>query len=425
LSIDKSLPFEWRVGLRYTRAGRRNSRNRFISFISLISMAGIALGVAALIIIMSIMNGFQKDVLDRMLSVMVHIEISGSQGGLQHWQQVAEQTSRHSEVRGVAPYVVSQAMLMHGGAMRGVVVRGILPEQEPKVSDLAAQTKLGRLGDLETGSFNIALGADLARSLGVRTGDKVTLIAPQGQVTPAGIIPRMRQFNVAATFESGHYQYDTTLAFIHLEDGQRMFRSDGPSGVRVKIEDLHRAPQVAAELSAMIDSVKNGDAVVKDWSQQNRTWFAAVQVEKKMMFIILAMVIAVAAFNLVSTLIMTVTEKQADIAILRTLGASPFSIMKIFMIQGGLVGLLGTAIGLLGGVLVALNISVIVPFFERLFGFQILSSELFVNSTLPSDMHWPDVLVVSAIAVVLAFVATLYPSRRASLINPAEALRYE
>ncbi len=413
--------FEWLVGLRYTRAGRRSGRNSFISFISLISMAGIALGVAALIVVLSVMNGFQKEVRDRMLSVLAHIEVFDVSGAMPDWQKTAQEAFRNPEVKGAAPYVAAQAMMTHGETVRGVIVRGVLPAEEPKVSDVASQVTQGSFDALTPGSFNIVLGAELARGLQVGVGDKVTLIAPQGQVTPAGVLPRLKQFTVAGIFEAGHYEFDSTLAFMQIEDAEKMFRLAAPSGLRLRIADMLQAPQVALELSKTLD----GNLLIRDWSQQNRNWFAAVKTEKRMMFIILTLIIAVAAFNLVSTLVMTVTDKQADIAILRTLGASPGSIMKIFMIQGALVGLIGTAIGVALGVLVASNIDVIVPFIERLFGIQFLPRDIYLISALPSDLRWPDVGTIGGVAVVLAFLATLYPSWSAARVKPAEALRYE
>jgi len=421
LSPFNNLPFEWMIGLRYTRAGRRSARNSFISFISLISMAGIALGVAALIVVLSVMNGFQKEVRDRMLSVLSHVEVFNAAGGLTDWRTLAEQATKHPEVRAAAPFVDGQAMVTRNDVVRGVMVRGILPSEEPRVSDVASQLVRGRLDALQSGEFNIVVGSQLARGFGLRIGDKLTLIAPQGQVTPAGVLPRLKQFNVVGIFEAGHYEFDSSLAFIHLEDAERLFRLSGPSGLRLKIADMQRAPEVAADLGAILP----GDLYVRDWSMQNRNWFAAVQTEKRMMFIILTLIIAVAAFNLVSTLVMTVTDKQADIAILRTLGASPLSIMKIFIIQGALVGLIGTAIGVSLGVLVALNIDVMVPFIEGLFSVQFLPSDIYLISNLPSDLRWPDVSRIGGMAVVLAFLATLYPSWRAARVRPAEALRYE
>jgi len=417
----KNIPFEWLVGVRYTRAGKRSGRNSFISFISLISMAGIALGVAALIVVLSVMNGFQKEVRDRMLSVLSHIEVFDAGGALPNWQLTAREARLDKEVRGSAPYVAAQAMMTRDDTVRGVIVRGVLPEQEPNVSDVASQVRQGSFSDLRAGEFNIVLGGELARGLQVGLGQKVTMIAPQGQVTPAGVIPRLKQFNIVGIFEAGHYEYDSTLAFIHLEDAQTMFKLSAPSGLRIKIADMQRAPEVALDLSRIL----TGDVLVRDWSKQNRNWFAAVQTEKRMMFIILTLIIAVAAFNLVSTLVMTVTDKQADIAILRTLGASPGSIMKIFMIQGALVGLLGTAIGVTLGVTVALNVDVLVPAIESLLGVQFLPRDIYLISALPSDLRWSDVWTIGAVAVVLAFFATLYPSWWAARVKPAEALRYE
>ncbi|WUR15838.1 lipoprotein-releasing ABC transporter permease subunit [[Empedobacter] haloabium] len=418
----KNLPFEWLVGLRYTRAGKRSGRNSFISFISLISTAGIALGVAALIIVLSVMNGFQKDVTGRMLSVLAHVEVFDTQAGMPDWQEQARVALRHPEVRGAAPFSETQAGLMHGGeALRPAIVRGVLPEQEPQVSEVASHVKLGSFADLKPGEFNIVLGVDLARALGANLGEKVTMVLPQGTVTPAGLVPRMRSFTVVGIFAAQHQEFDAGMAFIHLQDAQRMLRMPAPSGLRLRLADMHRAPQVAEELKKLMPA----HVTVRDWSKLNANWFAAVQTEKRMMFIILTLIVAVAAFNLVSTLVMTVTDKQPDIAILRTLGASPRSIMKIFVIQGALVGLLGTALGVGGGVLVALNIDVIVPFIEQLFGVQFLSKDIYYINTVPSDMRWPDVTTIGIVSVLLAFAATIYPSWWAARVKPAEALRYE
>jgi len=417
----KNLPFEWLVGLRYTRSGKRSGRNSFISFISLISMAGIALGVAALIVVLSVMNGFQKEVRDRMLSVLAHVEVFDPMGSMPDWQKTAKEAFLQKEIKGAAPYAMGQVMIARDDKLRGVVIRGVLPEEEPKVSDVVKQVKRGNFNDLQAGEFNIVIGSELARILRVQLGEKLTVIAPQGQVTPAGIVPRMKQFTIVAIFEAGHFEFDSSMAFIHLTDAQKLFQLDAPSGLRLRVEDMQRAPQVALDLTRIL----TGDVLIRDWSKQNRTWFAAVQTEKRMMFIILMLIIAVAAFNLVSTLVMTVTEKQADIAILRTLGASPRSIMKIFMIQGAVAGLLGTAIGVGSGVLVALNIDVIVPFIEGLVGVQFLPKEVYVISSMPSDLRWSDVGAIGGSSIVLAFLATLYPSWSAARVKPAEALRYE
>jgi lipoprotein-releasing system permease protein len=421
MSLIQNLPYEWQVGLRYTRAGKRSGRNSFISFISLISVSGIALGVAALIIVLSVMNGFQKDVTDRMLSVLAHIEVFDARGGMPNWQAAEREALRNPAVRGAAPFVETQGMLLRDDVMRPAVIRGILPSEEGKVSDVAHQIRQGSIAALTPGSFNIVLGSALARNLNVGVGDKVTMLLAQAQTTPAGMLPRTRTFNVAGIFEAGYYEFDSGLAFISLDDAEKMERLDAPSGLRLRIADMHRAPEVADELKQTM----SGDLVMRDWSKLNSNWFAAVQTEKKMMFIILTLIIAVAAFNLVSTLVMTVTDKQADIAILRTLGSSPRSIMKIFMVQGALVGVMGTLVGVSLGVLVALNIDVIVPFIEHSFGVQFLPKDVYLISEMPSDLRWPDVTKIGIVSVLLAFFATLYPSYSASRVKPAEALRYE
>ncbi len=419
-----NLPYELEVGLRYTRAGRSSRSNRFISFISGASMLGIALGVAALIIVLSVMNGFQKEVRDRMLSVVAHVEVFAPGGAaLANVEQTLKEVRAHPQVVGAAPFIASQALVARGEDMKGAIIRGIDPQLEPSVTDVGGGGKLAVQGlqDLKSGEFGMVLGVELARNLGTRIGDKVTLVAPGGQVTPAGVVPRLKQFTVVGLFDSGHYEYDATLAMVHVDDAARVFRLEGPTGVRVKLKDLHQARSVGAELTALT----SGGVVVRDWTRQNRTWFAAVQLEKRMMFIILTLIVAVAAFNLISTLVMTVQDKRADIAILRTLGASPLSIMKIFIVQGALVGVIGTLAGLALGLLIAFNIDVIVPFLEQVFRASFLPRDVYLISQMPSDPQWGDIMPVALISLVLAFVATLYPSWRASRVNPAEALRYE
>ena len=416
------IPYELLIGLRYTRAGRATRRNGFISFISGVSMLGIALGVAALIIVLSVMNGFQKEVRDRMLGVVSHIEIYARDGqALPDMNLTLRQVRANPQVVGAAPFIATQALLARGEDMKGVMVRGIDPALEPEVTDLATGAQSAVLAQLTPGSFGVVLGGELARSLGVRIGDKVTLVSPSGQVTPAGITPRFKQMTVMGTFDSGHYEYDSAMAFVHWEDAAKVFRLEGPSGVRLKLRDLHQARTVAEELQRSL----TGELLIRDWTRQNRTWFAAVQVEKRMMFIILTLIVAVAAFNLVSTLVMTVTDKRADIAILRTLGASPGSIMGIFVVQGAMVGVIGTLAGLLMGLGVAYNIDVIVPALERLLGASFLPQDIYLISRMPSDPQQADILPVAIIALLMAFAATLYPSWRASQVNPAEALRYE
>jgi len=416
------IPYELALGWRYTRAGRATRRNGFISFISGVSMLGIALGVAALIIVLSVMNGFQKEVRDRMLRVVAHIEIFTPQGdALPDPSRTLQEARRHPEVLGAAPFIAVQALLARGDTMKGAIVRGIDPQREPEVADLDSALKQEVLQRLVPGQFGIVLGADLARSLGVRTGDPVTLIAPSGQVTPAGVVPRLKQMTVVGTFDSGHYEYDSTLAMLHMEDAQRIFRLEGPTGIRLRIRDLHQAREVAQQLAGSL----SGDLLISDWTRQNKSWFAAVQLEKRMMFIILTLIVAVAAFNLVSTLVMTVTDKRADIAILRTLGASPASIMGIFVVQGAMVGVIGTFAGLLLGLSIACNIDVIVPAIEQAFHASFLPKDIYLISRMPSDPQQGDILPITLISLLLAFVATLYPSWRASRVNPAEALRYE
>lgn len=416
------IPYELLLGWRYTRAGRATRRNGFISFISGVSMLGIALGVAALIIVLSVMNGFQKEVRDRMLGVVSHIEIFSPYGqALPDVAKTLAEARANPQVVGAAPFIGTQALLARGEDMKGAIVRGIDPALEGEVTDLAAGLKNGALSRLVPGEFGIVLGRDLARQLGVQQGDKVTLVAPSGQVTPAGVVPRMKQMTVVGTFDSGHYEYDAGLVMLHVEDAARIFRLEGPTGIRLKLKDLHQAREVGAQLAGTL----SGDLLIRDWTRQNRNWFAAVQLEKRMMFIILTLIVAVAAFNLVSTLVMTVTDKRADIAILRTLGASPGSIMGVFVVQGAAVGVIGTLAGLLLGLGVAFNIDVIVPALESLLQASFLPKDIYLISRMPSEPLASDIVPIGFISLVLAFVATLYPSWRASRVNPAEALRYE
>jgi lipoprotein-releasing system permease protein len=415
-------PYEVRIGWRYTRAGRAGRRNGFISFISGVSMLGIALGVAALIIVLSVMNGFQKEVRDRMLSVIAHVEIFDTTGsGLDRWQTLAEAASKNPQVAAAAPFVAAQALLARGEDMHGVMVRGISPAEEATVTPLAAQLKDTVLTRLQPGAWGVVLGAQLARSMGVVEGDSVTLVTPSGQTTPAGVVPRLKQMTVVGVFNAGHYEYDNGLALLHIDDAARLFRTGGPQGVQLRLKDQQLAREVSAELTASLGP----QVQVRDWTRTNAAWYDAVQIEKRMMFIILTLIVAVAAFNLVSTLVMTVTDKQADIAILRTLGASPRSVMGIFMVQGAASGVMGTLAGLALGLVIAFNVGVIVPALESLFNASFLPSSIYLISRMPSDPQASDIVPIGVISLVLAFVATLYPSWRASRVNPAEALRYE
>jgi len=413
------VQYELLVGLRYTRAERRN---HFISFISLTSMLGIALGVAALIVVLSVMNGFQKEVRARILGVVSHVQITGPDNRLADWQAVARESAEHPQVAAAAPFVNAQGMLVFGAGVRGALVRGIVPELEQKVADIGLHMTAGKLESLVPGEFGIVLGSELARALGARDGDKVTLIAPQGLVTPAGILPRLKQFTVVGIFEVGMFEYDSGLALIHLEDAQKLYgMGDRASGVRLKLHDLFQSREVTRDLIARL----RGDLYISDWTRSHANYFRAVQIEKTMMFIILLLIVAVAAFNIVSTLVMAVTDKQPDIAILRTLGASPGGIMKIFIVQGALIGAIGTMIGVAGGIALALNIDVVVPFLERLLNVQFLSREVYYITDLPSDLQASDVVTIALVSLALSLLATLYPSWRAARVNPAEALRYE
>jgi lipoprotein-releasing system permease protein len=454
------LPYELLIGLRYTRAKRRDRlislvsdtrairmsnvfravlrgvanivlgfgsasrRNHFISFISMTSMIGIALGVAALIVVLSVMNGFQHELRSRILGVASHLQVTGLDNTLQDWPVVAEHVRKNPEVLATAPYIMAQGMLSFGQAVQGVVVRGVLPEQEDRVAEIGAHIKAGDFKALKAGEFGIVLGADLARMLGVGLGDKVVVMAPQGQFTPTGVVPRLKQFKVVGIFQVGMYEYDAALALIQLDDAAKLYRmEDRVSGLRMKLADLYEAPRVARELSSQL--APYGNFYVSDWTEQHANFFRAVQMEKRVMFVILALIVAVAAFNIVSTLVMAVTDKRADIAILRTLGATPRSIMQIFMIQGALIGVTGTALGVMSGVLIALNIETIVPFIEHLFGVQFLAKDVYYISDLPSELQWGDVATITVVSLVLSLLATLYPSRQAAKTQPAEALRYE
>lgn len=424
-ALAQRLPYELWIGWRYTRAKRNN---HFISFISLTSMIGIALGVMALIVVLSVMNGFQEELRKRILGVASHIEVRGFDAGLSDWQHVQSQIQSlppktfSSPVQGMAPYVMAQGMLTRDQAVQGVLIRGVLPSAEGAVSDLSTQMKIGKLQDLQPGKFNIVLGGDLAQALGVRIGEKVVLMAPQGQVTPAGLVPRIKQFTVTGIFQVGMYEYDAGLALIHLDDAAKLYRlGDQVSGLRLKLADLFAADRVTQELMQALGP----NYYITDWTQQHANFFKAIQLEKRVMFIILALIVAVAAFNIVSTLVMAVTDKRADIAILRTMGATPQAIRRMFVVQGAMIGVIGTISGALLGVILALNIETVVPWIERTFNVQFLSKDVYYISDLPSKLMWSDVTTIIGLSIFLSLVATLYPSGRASKMNPAEALRYE
>jgi len=412
-------PLEIFIGLRYTRAKRRN---HFISFISLISMLGIALGVTVLITVISVMNGFEKELRERILGVVSHATVQAVGKPLQNWAEVGESLRDYEGVTGIAPYIQAEGMLSQGAVVNGTLIRGVLPSQEGEVSKLGDKMLAGKLDNLQPGEFGIILGKDLALAMRAGMGDKVTLITPQASVTAVGILPRLKRFTVVGVFEIGMYEYDSALALLHLEDASRLFRLDGGvTGIRIKMDDMFAAPQLSRQL---INELPLGYSA-SDWTRQHANFFRAVQMEKTVMFVILFLIVAVAAFNIVSTLVMMVTDKESDIAILRTLGTSPASIMGIFIVQGTLIGVIGTLLGTVGGVALALNVETLVPAIEKLFSIQFLAADVYYISDLPSDMRIADVIAISSTSLVISLIATLYPAWRASRTQPAEALRYE
>ena len=413
-------PLELFVGLRYIRAKRRN---QFISFISFSSMLGIALGVTALITVLSVMNGFVTELRERILGMAAHVTISGYDGELKDWQKVTTQVlESQARVKGVAPYIRAEGMLTYGQEVSGSIIRGILPSEEPKVSNVWEKMLQGEITDLQAGSYNIILGKGLARALGVVVGEKVTLVTPQAMTTPAGILPRLKRFTISGIFEVGHNEYDTAMAFIHLKDAAKLFRyKEGVTGIRLKLDDLFQAPWVRQDLSKSLP----GLYWLSDWTLQHANFFRAVNIEKRMMFFILMLIVAVAAFNIMASLVMVVTDKQADIAILRTLGAKPRSIMFIFLIQGAVIGVIGNVLGAIGGISLALNVETVVPFIEKLFGVDFMPADVYYISDFPSELHMNDVFQITTVAFLLSLAFTIYPAWRASRTQPAEALRYE
>ena len=412
-------PWEIYLGLRYTRARRRN---HFISFISGVSMLGIVLGIVALLVVLSVMNGFHKEVRERILGMASHATISAVRGGLSNWRQAIAEARTNPHVQGCAPFIEIQAMLANGQNVSGALLRGIDPAQENEVSDVGQHVLLGRMQDLSAGSFGILLGRELALVLGVGVGDKVTVVTPELNVTPAGLLPRLKRFRVVGLFEVGMSDYDRGMGLVHIADAAKLMRlGNAVTGVRLKLDDMWLAPQVARSLAMAL----GGYYRVGDWTQQHRNFFRALQTEKRMMGIILFLIVAVAAFNIVSALVMVVTDKQSDIAILRTLGASPGSVMGIFMVQGIAIGLIGSLLGIVLGVVLALNVEPVVATIEHLFGIHFLDPNIYYISRLPSDLHWADVGLIGGSAFLMALLATLYPAWRAARVQPAEALRYE
>ena len=415
--MKRSLPLF--VGLRYVRAKRRN---HFISFITLISMLGFALGVAALITVLSVMNGFERELRAHILGMASHATIRPLSGALSDWELPAATATEHPGVVGVAPFVQGQAMLNHAGAVRGVAIHGVLPGREAQVSEIGQYLVEGSLEDLQEGHYGMLLGRGLARALGAVAGTKVAVIAPEATASPAGILPRMRRFTVIGIFEVNHYQYDTGVAVVHLEDAARLFRlTPGVSGLRIKVEDIQEAPRLSREIAASL----HGAYWVSDWTRHHRNFFRALQTERVVMFVILSLIVAVAAFNIVSTLIMVVTDKHSDIAVLRTLGATPRTVMRIFVVQGTVIGVAGTLAGVLGGIALAVNVETIVPAIERFFETKFLSEEVYYIAEVPSELRRENVLLIALVAAAMSVVATLYPAWRASRVQPAEALRHE
>ena len=414
-------PLEIFIGLRYLRAKRRN---QFISFISFSSMTGVALGVTALITVLSVMNGFEKEVRERILAMASHITVSRFDGPVKEWQQLGEAIQKSEpRIAGLAPYIRKEAMFSLRGNVSGALLRGISPELDPSVSEVWEHMTTGQLGDLKAGEFGIILGHGLARSLGAVMGDKVTVVTPQAISTPAGILPRLKRFTVRGIFEVGMHEYDSALSLIHIEDAMKLFRTEGGvTGLRLKLDDLYQVVPVRSKLEQQLSA---GRYWITDWTQRHANLFRAVKIEKTMMFLMLSLIVAVAAFNIVSTLVMVVTDKQADIAILRTLGLTPRSVMAIFMVQGTIIGLVGVLLGTLGGVTLALNLDVLIPWLEGLLGVQFMPADVYYINKFPSELHWGDVVKIVLISFVLSVLATFYPAWTASRTQPAEALRYE
>ena len=409
--------FEAMIGLRYVCARRRN---HFISFISMSSMIGVALGVMALITVISVMNGFEKELKERILGMASHAVIEEF-NGLINWENVIQDVKNHPEIVGAAPYFHAEGMITKDKVVNGTIIRGILPDEEENVAVVAEKMIAGSLSDLRASEFNIILGSELVRKLNLQIGDKVTLVAPQANVTPAGIVPRLKRFTLTGSFEVGMHEFDSGLALIHMDDALRLFRKKNPTGIRIKTSNILKAPAISREVASQLSN----NYWVIDWTQRHSNFFRALKTEKTVMFVILSLIVAVAAFNIISTLVMAVSDKQSDIAVLRTLGASPQSILKIFMIQGTIIGVIGIILGVTGGVWLASNIETIVPALENFFDYKFLSPDVYYISELPSDMHWNDVIYIASISFILCLLATIYPAIRAANILPAEALRYE
>jgi len=411
--------YEWLVGLRYVRA---HGVSRFVSFISGVSMAGIGLGVAVLIVVLSVMNGFETELRERILAMTAHATVSGLDGRLSDWEQARNAALTDPRVLEAAPYLSGEGMLVNGERLSGALVQGIEPELEQAVASVGKAMRTGQLGQLVKGEYNIILGSALAEHLRVSVGDSVVLVIAQGQITPAGLMPRMRRFAVSGIFEIGMYEYDRQVGYIHMGDAARLYRTgDNVSGLRLKLEDMFQAPQVVREVARSL----GGSFFVSDWTREHRNFFRSIQVTKRIMFVILLLIVAVAAFNIVSTLVMVVQDKQADIAIFRTLGSSPGSILTVFMIQGLLIGVVGTLGGMLLGVLLALNLETLVNAMEAVLGMDLLAADVYFISDLPARVNWFEVLQIGLFALGISLVSTIYPAWKAARTQPAEALRYD
>lgn len=411
--------YEYWIGRRYVRS---RSSNGFISLISAISMLGIAIAVTVLIVVLSVVNGFERELNDRLLAMSAHASIENPEGGLTDWPVWVDIAEAQPDVTAAAPFVVGQGLLMYGSQLSGAEFRGIDPVLEARVSGVGGTVIEGDLDSLTAGAFNIVLGLELANELQAAIGDKVTLTLAEGIVTPAGVVPRTRRFTVSGIYRVGMYEFDRRLAFINLSDSQRLFRlAENVSGIRLSVTDIFDAPQIVRR--AAIEG--GGGVLVSDWTRRHVNFFRSIQITKSILFVILLMVIGVAAFNIVSTLVMVVKDKQSDIAILRTVGATPGDILRVFMTQGTVIGIVGTLAGAATGVLLSLNLESIVQFMEATFGIKFLAADVYFISDLPADLRIKDVVQISSIALVLALLSTLYPAWRGARTSPAEALRYE
>ena len=417
--------YELKIGLRYTFSQKEN-KNLFISFISLISILGTALGVAVLIIVLSVMNGFQKELRTRILGAASHIEIQGfNNHTLDNWKELSQEVVQNPDIVSAAPYVLKQGMLVSGRTVRGVLIRGINPNQETSVTDFSKNMVSGEYASLEEEKYNILIGSTLASYLGTSVGEKITLMTPDSINTPASILPRMKQLTVSGIFDMGMHDQDAGLVLINLKDAQKIYRlNESVSGLRLLTNDFFKAPLISQKLNQKL-ATKKENIISIDWTQQYANFFRAVSIEKKMMFLILLLIVAVATFNIVSTLVMAVHEKQSEIAILRTIGSTPYSVMLIFIVQGFLIGLIGVSSGVIVGILVAHNIDIIIPFIERIIGTQFLNREIYLISDLPSDLQLLDVITITCISLILTFLSAIYPAYRASKTSPVTSLKYE